>query len=407
MGVEASEAIRLWVTQGVIDDELAAQLRRSLNEHEEPERANKLISVLVSIGAVLIGGGLLLFIASEWDRSSPARRLALLFGVYLVVVAAAALADRRQLGITARGLWFLSSIAVGVNIFLGGQIFNLPLNHWQGTLLWMLATMAMGWAAPSSAQGWLAVPLGILTLGWISTPSAFAFDQGAFLFEPGGIKALLPLIGLGLVAIGLLVDDSDFAWMTKPLHVFGAVLVAVPITVSTFHPDAFAWIFQIDARLFHFLVGGAAIAVIAAAWRRDPGSPLLAAFAAVAALLLAVLPQVDDDHFRFDFRVDTVPWLAESFDDSQLLFGLYTAAIFVLGVATIVAGRHFAIPTLVNVGFAVVSVLLFAVYVGRIAGELPTSLAVILGGLLLVGGAIFLERKRREVTAEVTPGSVA
>lgn len=404
--MEASEAIRLWVAEGSIDDELAQRLRTSLAEHEEPERANKLIWILVSIGAVLIGGGLLLFIASQWDESSPTRRLGLLFGIYLVIVAAAALADRRRLGITARGLWFLSSIAVGVNIFLAGQIFNLALNYWQGTLLWMLATLAMGWAAPSSAQGWLAVPLGILTLGWISTPSAFAFDQGAFLFEPGGIKALLPLIGLGLVAAAVLVEGSDFAWLTRPLRVFGAVLIAVPITVSTFHPDAFAWIFQLDARLFHFVVAGAAIATIAAAWRRDPRSPLLMAFAAVTALLVAVLPQVQDDHFRFDVRVDSVPWLAESFDGSQLLFGVYTAVVFALGVGTIVAGQHFAIPVLVNVGFAVVSVLLFAVYVGRIAGELPTSLAVIVGGLLLVGGAVILERKRREVTSDAAAVSV-
>ena len=43
-----------------------------------------------------------------------------------------------------RGLWFLSSITVGVNIFLLAQIFNLPLNFWQGTLLWMIAALAMG-----------------------------------------------------------------------------------------------------------------------------------------------------------------------------------------------------------------------------------------------------------------------
>ncbi len=402
--MDASEAVTMWVAEGAIDAELADRLRTSLASHREPERANKLIWVLVSIGAVLIGGGLLLFIASQWDQSSPMRRLVLLLGIYLVVVASAALAERSQLAITARGLWFLSSIAVGVNIFLAGQIFHLPLNYWHGTLLWLIATLAMGWAAPSSAQGWLAVPLGILTLGWISTPSSFAFDQGAFLFEPGGIKALLPLIGLGLVAGGLLLDETNFEWLTKPLHGFGALLVAVPVTVSTFHPDAFAWVFQFDPRLFHFVVIAGVIAVIAVVWKRDPRSPLLAAFVAVTVLLLAVLPQVDDEYFDFDTRVQSASWLAESFDTSQALFGIYTAVIFALGVATIMAGQHFAIRALVNVGFAVVSVLLFAVYVGRIAGELPTSLSVIVGGLLLVGGAIFLERKRREVTAEVATG---
>ena len=231
--MDASDAVTMWVADGAIDAELAARLRASLAAHEEPERANKLIWILVSIGAVLVGGGLLLFIASQWDQSSPLRRLALLFGVYLTVIASAALADRRELGITARGLWFLSSITVGVNIFLVGQIFNLPLNYWHGTLLWLIATLAMGWAAPSSAQGWLAVPLGVLTLGWVATPDAPVFDQGAFLFEPGGIKALLPLLGIAMIALGLLLDTSDLGWLKRPLHGFGALMVAVPITVST------------------------------------------------------------------------------------------------------------------------------------------------------------------------------
>lgn len=390
----------MWLAEGQIDADLAQRLRASLRGHDEPERANKLIWILVSIGAVLIGGGLLLFIASQWDQSSPVRRLVLLFGIYVLTVAGAALADRQRLGITARGLWFLSSIAVGVNIFLTGQVFNLPLNYWQGTLLWMIATLAMGWASPSSAQGWLAAPLGILTLGWVSTPSAQFFDQGAFLWDAGGIRPLLPVIGIGLVALGLLVDETDFDFLRKPSSAFGALMVSVPITVSTFHPDAFAWIFQINVRPFHLMVIVIAVALVAAVWNRTPGSPLVIAFGAVTVLLLLLLPQVEGRTRTFDG--ETVSWLADPFRDSELAFGLYTAVIFGLAVATILAGQHFAIRSLVNVGFAMVSVLLFAVYVGRIAGELPTSLAVILGGLLLVGGAIFLERKRREVTSETT-----
>lgn len=398
--MDASDAVTMWVDDGLIDEALAARLRASLDAHEAPERRNRLVWVLVSIGAVLVGGGLLLFIAGQWDQSSPLRRLGLLFGTYLVVVACAALAERRGLTITARGLWFLSSITVGVNVFLVGQIHNLPLNYWHGTSLWLIATLAMGWASPSSAQGWLAVPLGILTLGWISTPSAFAFDQGAFLFEPGGLKALLPLLGLGMVAGGLLLEPTEFSWLTRPLHTFGAALVAVPLTVSTFHPDAFAWIHQIDVRAVHVVVILLSVTAVAAVWTRSPRSPLLGAFAAVTVLLLAVLPQVEDDEFDFDTATDTTSWLSGSFADSDLLFGLYTAAVFALAVGAVLAGQHFGIRALVNVGFGVVGVVLLAVYIGRIAGALPTSLAVILGGVLLVGGAVFLERKRREVTAD-------
>ena len=274
--MDASDALAMWVAQGELDPDHASRLRMSLAAHEEPANANRLIWVLVSIGAVLIGGGLLLFIASQWDQSSPLRRLLLLLFVYCLTVAGAALCDHQRLHTTAKGLWFLSSIAVGVNVFLIGQVFNLPLNFWQGTMLWMIATLAMGWASPSSAQGWLAVPLGILTLGWISTPTSQFFEQGEFLWSSGGIRPLLPVIGLALIAIATLVTASDFDWLKRPAQVFGALMIAVPITVSTFHPAAFAWIFQIDVRLFHFVVLAAATGLVAASWKRHP-VPLLGA----------------------------------------------------------------------------------------------------------------------------------
>jgi len=402
--MDATEALAVWVAEGQIDSDLAERLRTSLAAHDEPQRTNKIIWVLVSIGAVLTGAGLLLFIASQWDQSSPLRRLALLFTIYLLVVGAAALADRQQLGVTAKGLWFLSSIAVGVNIFLVGQIYNLPLNYWQGTLLWLIATMAMGWASPSSAQGWLAVPLGLLTLGWISTPTSQFFEQGEFLFAQGGLRPLVPLVGLGLVATAMVVDATLFDWLKQPAAAFGAVLVAVPIVVSTFHPMAFAWIFQVDVRPFHLVVGLGAVALIVVAWLQDRSSPFGVACAAVTGLLIVLLPQVSDDDGLLDG--DSLPWLAESFDNSELLFGLYTAVIFGLAVATIMAGQYYAKPVLVNIGYAMVSVILFALYVGRIAGELPTSLAVIGGGLALISGAIFLERRRRGAISTMAPGGV-
>lgn len=389
----------MWERAGEIDPDHAQRLRVSLVAHDEPEKANKIIYVLASIGAVLIGGGLMLFIASQWDASSPLRRLLLLFFVYALTVAGAALCGHQRLHTTASGLWFLSSIVVGANIFLVGQIFNLPLNYWQGTLLWLVATLVMGWASPSSAQGWLAVPLGVLTLGWITTPRSLFFEQGEFLFSSAGLRPVITLVGIGLVALSILVTETDFAWLKRPAQVFAALFIAVPLTVSTFHPEAFAWLFQIEVRPIHIAVFVLAGGLIAAASTRRPVVLLRLGFAAITALLLALLPQVSNRDRLIDGT--SLPWLADYFDGSELLFGIYTAVIFGLSVATILAGHHFENRVLINVGFATVSVLLFALYVGRLAGALPTSLAVIVGGLLLVGGAVFLESKRRDLSAGI------
>lgn len=400
--MDASDALGLWLSEGLLDAEQASRLQGSLDAREEPERASRFVWLLASIAAVLIGGGLLLFIASQWDQSSPERRLLLLLAIYFLSVGGAALADQQRLRTTATGLWFLSSILVGVNIFLTGQVFNLPLNYWQGTLLWMIAALAMGWASPAPAQGWLVVPLAVLTLGWISTPSSEFYEQWEFLFGAGGIRPFLPVIGLTLVAVSILVAGRPFEWLSVPARVTGALLIAVPIVISTFHPVAFAFVFQIDVRVFHLLLLGSCMALVAIVAVRQTNRLLGLSFAAVGALLLVILPQVSARNINELDSSDTTSWLAESFGRSELLFGAYNALVLALGIATVAAGQRFGIRAMVNGGFGVVGVLLLAIYVGRIAGELPTSFAVILGGLLLLGGAVFLERKRRDVIAEVS-----
>ncbi len=402
--MDARHALANWEHDGLISPELAAQLGDTLGVDEKQARTDSLIRLLVGVGAILIGGGLLLFIGSHWDTQSPARRVGLLLLVFALVIVAAAVADRQRLETTGRGLWFVASITVGVNIFLLGQIFNLPLNFWQGTLLWMIAALAMGWASPSVAQGWLVVVLGLLTLGWISVPSSQFFDQGAFLWEPAGIRPLIALLGLALSAVSMLTAQTNFEFLALPSRAIGVSLIAVPLTVSTFDPEVFDWVWEMDARWFHLVLAVTCVVVIVVAWVAT-SSRLLAWALPILGLFLAVLLiQVDSrsDIPRSGVYLDSSSWLAEPIAGSEWMLGLYTAVIFAFALGTVVAGQRMRVAALVNVGLAVVAVLLMSIYIGRLAGALPTSLAVLLGGVLLVAGAVFLERKRRDLISEVT-----
>jgi hypothetical protein len=205
-----------------------------------------------------------------------------------------------------------------------------------------------------------------------------------------------------MIAGATLVTSTPFAWLGRPLRAVGALVLAVPLTISTFHPWLFAAVFEIDFRLFHVVVVVASLAVVAAVVIRQRHPLTVVAVPALLGMLLVLLPQVGvdaDTASDLDY-FDSLPWLAEPFTESALLFGIYTAIIFALALGTVAAGLQFRVPALVNVGVGVLAVQLIAVYVGRLAGTLPTSLAVLLGGVLLVGGGALLERKRRDLLVE-------
>lgn len=406
--MDADRALDLWVGEGLIDAATAARLRSHLDSVDSDEAAHAkqatqqdreswTVRFLVMLGAVLIGGGLLVFIGGQWDQQSPIRRLGLLVLVYALIVVAAVGLTNRGLEITGRAFWFLSTVAVGVNIFLIGQVFNLPLTWWQGTLLWAIAATAMGFATGSSAQGWLAVPLFVLTLAWLTLPRTRWFEQFGFIDDPRGIRALLPAVGLVLVIASRLALGTEASFATDALVVVGGGLVAVPFVVSTFHPEAFGWLFSLDFAPMHVAVIAGCIAVVAAAmkWRPHPLTVVSAAMLAV--VMLIILPQADGGNLE----IGRTSWLGSVFARSTAAFWLYSAAVFGCAVAVVIAGRRYSLRPLVNVGLISIGVLVLAFYIGRIAGELPTSLALLGGGLLLTGGGYWLEKRRRDLTASV------
>ena len=161
---QIEQKLQQWVEASVIDSPAADRIRAFELSHGS--RGMRWPVVLaITFGAIMVGAGILLFVAAHWDNLSPTQRfvlvLAMIAGFHL---AAGALMPRlRALGIALHGV---GTAALGAGIFLAGQIFNLQ-EHWPGgILLWAIGAL-LSWAV---LRDWVQATLTALLIpAWIAS----------------------------------------------------------------------------------------------------------------------------------------------------------------------------------------------------------------------------------------------
>lgn len=386
--ISAKEALLLWQRAGLLDQSKVRELSGYLDEHAPA--GHRAVRIFAAIGAVLVGLGIILFVASHWDAMNPLLRGVTLFSSYGVVVGVAAVVEQRGYVNVAGALWFLATITLGANIFLFGQMFNFSLTFWQGPLLWMVGALAMGYATKSRLHAWIVIPLSTLTLGWLGGGSGwFTDDQLEFLSRSTG---LIPLLGLGWVCLGLLARNSRrWLFAAGTWLVWGILLVMMPLLIGTVDDWFFVRLFHVDGALKHWLILASITVLLAATlyYGRFSAHRTRLYFMIVAALLLLL-----------SIPVDVPP-----FDQLHhpVLFAPYVLLIFLLSLALIWSGLAAADSRLVNIGLGSASFVILVQYFSWSFQLLDRSLAFVAGGIVLIGMSLLIEKQRRKLIARIVP----
>jgi len=100
------------------------------------------IRVVVTIGALLVGLGILSFIASNWDGISHLVKLLIIFGVFGGVNLAGYMLSENNPK-TGRSFIYLGTLVYGAGIFLIGQMYNFGGDFPTAFLLWSLGVLPM------------------------------------------------------------------------------------------------------------------------------------------------------------------------------------------------------------------------------------------------------------------------
>lgn len=148
-----------WVEQGLVTEAGAQQLRAAYQLDALGKESSRLLTaVLFTIGSLLIGGGIISFVAAHWNEIAPGPKVAALFSALLAFHLGGYWLRYRsgwpQLG---HALLFCGCLVFGANIGLLAQIYQIS-GAWYGMFgAWALGALAMAWAARSWITGLLLI----------------------------------------------------------------------------------------------------------------------------------------------------------------------------------------------------------------------------------------------------------
>ena len=225
-----------WVADGVISAEQAGRLRSRYPNFAEGTPWGLL--VFASAGATIIGLGVILLFAYNWDDIPKFGKLALIFLAVLGAHGGGIFLYRqggwqRKLG---DAFMLLGSMFYGAAIWLIAQIYHIDEHYPNGFLIWALGALALAWAIESIPQALLAA---ILFTIWGSCET-LQFDQAAYWAivavlvgigplawrKRSGLLTSVVLSGVYFLLITTLVDSASGAHAVTAILAVSVLLIA-------------------------------------------------------------------------------------------------------------------------------------------------------------------------------------
>lgn len=431
-----------WVNDQLISPAQREQIHQRYARRLEE---NRFAATILILGAVLVGIGLILFVASNWQVLGRAFKISLLLAT-LISCYAAGYRLRHEPGTYPRvgeALLLLGAITYGATLWLVAQIFQLPYNHADSLLAWLVGLLPIAWLLRSSP---VLVLTAVLAPAWLVVLMAQPGDTSVFSYlwldHPRHSVYLryLPLLAAMAVlcyrqrqrAALFVTLIGAFVWLSRCLFVtmldismhemnalllwsalylaYGCLLYA--LGMRHYRQARFGSFTQLYKYLaFLFIFGGnyvltfthhvsshadkalvippmgfvvylafLAAGVVAALQLRDQHPPLRHEARALLALTTLYL---------IGMHLAPAHPVAISVYFNLVLVGMVLAFLY-LGYALRLEGLF----RLALYGFALV---VLARYCDTFWKLLPRSLFFLVGGLLLIGGGIVLERQRKAV----------
>jgi uncharacterized membrane protein len=374
-----------WRGAGLIDEATEASIRAFESADTRPSGRRWQVILALVLGGILLGAGVLLFVAANWDDVSPGWRLTLVLAMLALFHGAGLVAKERFAGF-ATTMHALGTIAAGAAIALVGQIFNMQ-EHWPAAvMLWALCALAGWWLLGDQFQQTLAL---LLVPAWLI--SEWMYRASVY----DGAQVYLARMIVILAAV----------YLTGFLHsrrrvvfgiLFGVAAVALSINVAIlahgweyyYYGYGHHWGFlPLHLRVVAFVI---LLLTVGLGWYLGRQSVVPAGVLAVVAFVLPWAQKV----------VESEGWRGQTWKHSEASLFAY---VLVAATAFFLAwwGVREGSKALINYGIAAFALTVMWFYFSSIMDKLGRSLGLIMLGVLFLAGGWLLEKMRRKLVGSI------
>jgi uncharacterized membrane protein len=369
------DLIQKWLDEGTINHTQAEKMRTDLAEYKQEHRSKKQIIAFSTIGAILIGIGAILFVASNWEKIGNNIKVFLLVGSTVGIHYAGYRLkyEKQKYPRLGSALILLSSLLFGASFFLIAQIYNINANNSTLVLIWIIGVIPLIYGYRSAQVAGLCSLLFYLWIGLL-------YMEKTELSELITIWDLYLISGITIYFTGVLhglVEKVKHA--ETPFKFMGLQAVLFALFVHTFELGEY----QVEKLI-----------------------PVI--YAVLGILFLAVLlPKLLRERLK-GFQTDASISIVTLLMAGITLTTIYSPAsektymilfnIIFLGLLTLLLYAGYSTEDLgvINTTMFWFVLLIFARYFDFFWELLPRSLFFMLGGLVLLVISVVLERKRRE-----------
>lgn len=379
-----SDIVKL-VEAGLISEEQKDRIIARFDLRE----GGRFMTILLFFGAILIAAGIVLLISANWDQIHRGIKI----GTGLALMGAAHAAGcyfrnwREGYPKASEALHMLGSLVFLANIGLVGQIYHLSSRAPNAVLVWWLGIAGLPWVLRSKAQ-FILLLLGFGT--WLGME--LGDDTGLFHLPMGErlpvYMALLSAVYLSMGHLLRRTEWHDFAEAAERLGLLGLQAFLFPLTwgILDFNglgPGAheqFLLMILSSLALSTIFFGFRGESKWNVQWRATWKFALVGVVVFAAVVLIC------------------------SWQPNRYLAGLQWAASLVLAVFCLIeiqAGLQSRSRFMVNAGVVFFALTILATYLSLIGSMAQTGLMFLISGVFLVVFAIYLEKKRRAMMAQL------